>query len=335
MLGTVANAEFAGTLLEAGVYGMYSIKFVQSLWIFYKRRKEGRDVRWFVAAALVIFALVTARLILDVSLVLEAQTAHTDVPGAAAAYYKTISTHRRLARTSIYVVLTLVSDAIIVYRTYVAWGRAWSTALFPFLLFLTDVGLAPWELWSLAQLQPDAPVMKAVIAYHVKYFYLVTLMLNLACTATIACRIWRVHRKAAAAEAGSMRFAGVLAAVVESTAVYTCWLAALMGTSIVRTPNTWVVLDSVRLRARGLYSRADIADVPPFRAQICPVIGIVFSTIIVHSSRDYDAYFEPYSGVTLTEDISQAYSHDPVHYSDTSTLYNHSISAESGQHLDV
>lgn len=251
---------------------MYSIKFVQSLWIFYKRRKEGRDVRWFVAAALVIFALVTAvsgvpsccckaslsrspaqRLTMDVSLVLEAQTAHTDVPGAAAAYYKTISTHRRLARTSIYVVLTLVSDAIIVRPAPVAEYRALTT-LYPGLPDVrrvgprlvhrplpvpalphrrryaprfppqpraaahTHPGLAPWELWSLAQLQRDAPVMKAVIAYHVKYFYLVTLMLNLACTATIACRIWRVHRKAAAAGAGSMRFAGVLAAVVESGA---------------------------------------------------------------------------------------------------------------------
>ena len=79
-------------------------------------------------------------------------------------------------------------------------------------------GLAPWELWSLAQLQPNAPVMMAVIAYHVKYFYLVTLMLNLTCTAMIAYKIWCVHRKAAAAEAGNMRFAGVLAAIIESGA---------------------------------------------------------------------------------------------------------------------
>lgn len=61
----------------------------------------------------------------------------------------------------------------------------------------------------------------------------------------------------------------------------------------------------------------------------------MFSTVIVHSSRDYDTYLEPYSGVTLTEDIGRACSHDPLHYSDTSTLYNHSILTESRLHLDV
>ena len=139
--------------------------------------------------------------------------------------------------------------------------------------------------------------------------------------------------------------------------MYTCWLAALMGTSIVRTPNTWVVLDSVRPRhsskphtasltlvfradlSRNRASSISLTQTAASGALTAPFAqGIVFSTLIVHSSRDYDLYFasnEPYPGIGLTEDISLSYSHDLAHHSDNSTLYNRSTLAGSRQHLDV
>ena len=56
---------------------------------------------------------------MDIYLVIEAHTAHTKTPDGAATYYNTISTRGRLARTSVYMVLTLISDAIIVRPTSV------------------------------------------------------------------------------------------------------------------------------------------------------------------------------------------------------------------------
>lgn len=99
-------------------------------------------------------------LVLDIDRVLNAYTAHLDVPNAAITYYNDLSVQRRLAKTSTYMILTLVSDAIIVriysalllpssilpylpsqvYRAFVVWGRSYATALFPFILFLADIG---------------------------------------------------------------------------------------------------------------------------------------------------------------------------------------------------
>lgn len=53
-------------------------------------------------------------LALDLGRVFEAYTQHTDIPYEASLYYWTISVDARMAKTGIYVALTLVSDAVFV-----------------------------------------------------------------------------------------------------------------------------------------------------------------------------------------------------------------------------
>ena len=53
----------------------------------------------------------------------------------------------------------------------------------------TGLGLSIWELWSLAQWQPNIPLMQTIIAFRIKYFYVITLALNLTCTCKYLCTI--------------------------------------------------------------------------------------------------------------------------------------------------
>ena len=104
------------------------------------------------------------------------------VPDSAAHYYDVVNTPLNLAKSATYVTVTLVLDALVVFRTYAVWGRALAVALLPAMLFVADIALAGWATWSITQVRPGDNIMAADVTLRVKYFYAVTLALNLFCT---------------------------------------------------------------------------------------------------------------------------------------------------------
>lgn len=124
-------------------------------------------------------------LIVDILRLVAAFTAHMDVANAPAHYYGNINTTLNLLKTAAYVAVTLVLDALIVYRTFVVWSRNAWVAAFPALLFLADIALSSWATWSLTEVRPGADVLVADVTLRVKYFYAVTLVLNLFCSGAL------------------------------------------------------------------------------------------------------------------------------------------------------
>ncbi|EKM58136.1 uncharacterized protein PHACADRAFT_59722, partial [Phanerochaete carnosa HHB-10118-sp] len=101
--------------------GAYLIVFVECLQVLHARRRAGRNMCFLAATATVIFVLITAHMLIDFVRAIDAFTYSMSVPNSATQFYEAINTPLSLAKTATYVTVTLVLDALIVYRTYVVW----------------------------------------------------------------------------------------------------------------------------------------------------------------------------------------------------------------------
>ncbi|EMD35416.1 hypothetical protein CERSUDRAFT_116183 [Gelatoporia subvermispora B] len=259
---TVPKAELVGTLLEAMAYGAYAINFLQCLIVLRGKWVEGRPMTPMLVTALIIFALVTMHLVVDFIRAMEAFVDNSIQPNAPLLYFAHVNTSLNMIKTSVYVTVTLVSDALIVYRTFVVWRRNVYLVAIPFMLFLADIAMSAWATWSLTQVKLGDNVLLADVTLRAKYFYALTLALNLICTLLISYRIWSIQGGVNGAVSG-LRLSRVIHILIESAASYSALLIVLIIASATGTPALFIVLNSTS-----------------------PVIGIVFSSVIVRVSLD-------------------------------------------------
>ncbi|EKM58146.1 uncharacterized protein PHACADRAFT_206983 [Phanerochaete carnosa HHB-10118-sp] len=262
MAVTVPKADFIGTLLETLCYGMYFVFFTRFIRVLYARHLAGRPARYLLAIAIVIFLLITAHLSIQVNRITRAFTDNMDVANGPALYYSKLSKKESAAKASIYVALTLICDILMVYRVYVVYDRKRAIIAVPFVLFLADLALAVWYVWSGSHVSRSRLGMSPLVPINI--FYGVTLALNLLCTIMIALKIWTIHRKLPGRAVAGVRIQGIVAIIVESAAIYTCVLVTLIVTSIIHTIGLWIVLDPIP-----------------------PIIGMVFMNVMVRASRQY------------------------------------------------
>ncbi|EKM58147.1 uncharacterized protein PHACADRAFT_139808 [Phanerochaete carnosa HHB-10118-sp] len=175
--------------------------------------------------------------------IVHAFTDHMDVADAVATFYHTLNKRETAAKVSIYAALTLVCDALMVYRVFVVYEHKRSTIVVPSLLFLADIALAVHYAWSLSWLG-KTPLIQTNL------FYAVTLALNLLCTTMIAWKVWAIHRKVQVRAIAGIRIQGIVAIIVESAAIYSCILITLIVMSVLGSIGLWIniILDPVRSR---------------------------------------------------------------------------------------
>ncbi|EKM58145.1 uncharacterized protein PHACADRAFT_252223 [Phanerochaete carnosa HHB-10118-sp] len=253
---SLAEAELIGTLLEAMCYGMFLMLFLELLRVLYVRHRAGRSIKLLLVIALLIFSLITTDVVLQTNQVVEAFTDHMDVANAPVTYSITLSGHARMAKACIFMMLTLVCDALMVYRAFVVCESKYRTIALPSVLFLADIVLFAWFLWSYLNIDKHQTSLRTALI-RIDYFYAVTLTLNLLCTVLISWKIWASHRKLSGSAAAGVRIMGVITIIIESAGVYSCILAALILTNALNTTVLCVILD------------------PTY-----PVIGIIFSAVM-------------------------------------------------------
>ncbi|THG93724.1 hypothetical protein EW026_g7590 [Hermanssonia centrifuga] len=176
------KAELLGTFLEILSYGLYLILQIECLRVLWVKHRSGKPMHYLVGTSVAIFSLVTIHLAIDIVRVMNAFTTQMNVPDAPVLYYGKSNTSLSLTKTAVYVAVTLVSDILIVYRTFIIWDRRYLVAAGPFLLFLADIATSIWATWSLKEAKPGSNVLMADVTLRAKYFYAITLVLNCICT---------------------------------------------------------------------------------------------------------------------------------------------------------
>ncbi|KAI0821039.1 hypothetical protein BC629DRAFT_1434974 [Irpex lacteus] len=280
-----ARAELIGTFIEILIYGIYLVVFCKCLQVLRLKYTEGRPTAVMTCTAVTIFVLVTVHFIMDILRAINAFTTHTDVPNHAITYYTVVRRDLDIIKSGAYIAMTIISDGLIGYRTFVVWGRNLVLASFLVFLIIADISLGVYTVYLLAATRPGDDALAGHVTERVKYFYIVTLIQNLLCTILISLKIWRVQREvdryspavSALRNGGSSKGSRVgfcrrkgwlpgdrlILVVVESAAVYSVLLIVMIIMSVFASSAMLAMLDL-----------------------ISPIIGIVFSMVIIRVSID-------------------------------------------------
>ncbi|KAI0630958.1 hypothetical protein C8Q77DRAFT_173882 [Trametes polyzona] len=191
---TASTSELVGLWLQLLMTGAYLVYFTQCVTILRRRMRDGVSFALPIACG-VIFVVTLADMVLALCRAHQAFAVNgTRLPDPEA-YYANASTPLCVTKNALETVMTLVSDMIIAYRTYLIWDVKPLVILFPAGLLMTNVGLGVWFLWTLRR--ADDPATIALVETRMRYFFILTLCLNLFCGGMICWRIWTRSRGAA------------------------------------------------------------------------------------------------------------------------------------------
>ncbi|KAJ7627697.1 hypothetical protein DFH06DRAFT_1339204 [Mycena polygramma] len=150
-------------------------------------------------------------------------------PGGAFAYLLAIGTKNTIfiLKNVLYSVQTIVGDGFIIFRVYKVWG-ANKVVYMPFLLcFLASIATAVGTLVTQALRKPSQSLFSGALHDWPLASYIMTLVINVGCTALIAYRIWTVIRDTKMLEVGTL--VPVAVVIVESGLVYSVSVVVLLS----------------------------------------------------------------------------------------------------------
>ncbi|KAK7019723.1 hypothetical protein VNI00_017962 [Paramarasmius palmivorus] len=223
-----AQSCLIGALIESLFYGLYFMTFLQTVQILRKKLVPGPVFAYLATTTIVLFVLITMRMVLDNKAAVEAFTNDPLTPNAAEIYFTSFG-NGAMFRTGTYIALTVVADVFIVYRVWAVWSRAILATIVPFLLAVADIVSGALFVQSIRELAAgDSPDGKST-ATHALIFYSFTLALNVVCTFLIALRLYIAQRQSTAAKmAPSTNLNKLMVIVIESAALYSACLVAML-----------------------------------------------------------------------------------------------------------
>ncbi|KAJ6458180.1 hypothetical protein C8R45DRAFT_1110095 [Mycena sanguinolenta] len=188
--------------------------------------KKGRCElnRHLLATLGLIWVLCVAHWIMDI---VRASQAFIDSAGGAIAYYSLISNPLESGKTGIYITVTLVADHFMIYRVFIVWNRNLSIVILPILLWIA-AGISGYAIVYELMVAGSGDVFISPVATWALTFFSMTLSLNVICTLLIAGCIMMTAMKVCAARSGNSYIPDVLAALLESAAMYSLSLIVLM-----------------------------------------------------------------------------------------------------------
>ncbi|KAI0066293.1 hypothetical protein BV25DRAFT_1913050 [Artomyces pyxidatus] len=243
-------SEIVALCVESVLYGIYLVLFIGCAKVLVnKRTDQSRRLRLIIVSGS-LFVLITWHEVIDaVRLVFSVRNGQT--MESIYMYYADATSTLSVLKTAIYLVETVL------YRCYIVWDAKWPVVLLPILLYIADCGTGIAAVYTLT-LTGTNVWFNEKQERITNSFFSCTLALNTVCTALIAFRIWWWQPRTRP----SSTLKHVTITLIESGAIYLVTLALLVATYSAKVDAFKVFLDVTS-----------------------PVIGIVFSLIIVRVGR--------------------------------------------------
>ncbi|KAI0077645.1 hypothetical protein K474DRAFT_1707115 [Panus rudis PR-1116 ss-1] len=265
----VATGQLLGTLLELLAYGAYSVLLPQGVIILKRKGIKGSVSIYLLCTLLLSFVATTVHAVVDIVRLMQAFGSSSTDPNYPDLYFADLNSPLDLTKNSCYIIVTILADALIVFRTFIIWGRSYRIIVLPILLLLADMGTAFWFNWSLTANKIEDQVVHSPTWQITKYFCAVTLALNFLCTFLIAWKIWRTQRITNTyLTPGNHQLGGALIIILESAAIYSALLFAVLGLALAGNGAVFVILNLMP-----------------------PVIGVIFFYVILRSSKGSSQFF--------------------------------------------
>ncbi|KAJ8088832.1 hypothetical protein PM082_014078 [Marasmius tenuissimus] len=222
-----AKANLIGVLLECIVYGIYFTVFLQTLHIFLRKGVKSFVHVYLASTALVVFALITLRLAIDITIAVQTITGTN---GHGSTIFPKLS---RLSCAT-YVALTIIADIFIVYRVFAVWSRSLFVSAAPCSLSIAGI-------ISGGLLASDAGQYGFNEPRHLfTTFYCITLVLNVLSTALIACKLYISERQIELSSSLKLKRTSVI--VIESAALYSACVIVIVVCNVTGADDAHLIL---------------------------------------------------------------------------------------------
>ncbi|KAJ7673978.1 hypothetical protein DFH06DRAFT_1445528 [Mycena polygramma] len=234
------RACFIALILETFNLGIFTVLFGATVQFILKKRITNAN-RLLLPVLCLIWLLSMAHWIIDIA---RAMAAFLDTPAGAIAYYGDVSNPLEIAKTAVYVCITLTGDFFMIYRCFVIYNRKWAVVALPILLWF-GTGVSGFGATHSFELARSDGVFFQASAPWVTSFFSLSLSLNIICTGAIAYRILGTRMAMHKRNAQNSRVYSALIIFLESAGIYSSSLTVLLVLYVLGTNAQYIVLDVV------------------------------------------------------------------------------------------
>ncbi|KAG1865982.1 hypothetical protein F4604DRAFT_983460 [Suillus subluteus] len=234
------TATIISTALEGILYGFSVLMFIGTMWsMTYKRSM--RDVNRPVAAAAVLLLVLSTHIVLGI---IRAEYGFVTYQGVPAVYFADASQETFVIKNSIYVVQTLLGDAVAIYRCYIVWQAAWVIIL-PSLLWCGVAVTGALSVYGDSQTSSTGIISATVNMECMGAFCGLTLAANLSSSGLLAYRIWKIERNVSSSRTSKVMTTSIMRVIMDSAILYTIALLATVAGSLCSGSGPFVLIDTL------------------------------------------------------------------------------------------
>ncbi|CAL1708742.1 unnamed protein product [Somion occarium] len=239
-----ANAHLIGLYILLPMYGLYIATLVECIGVLRRRYNEGIRSMWLPVATLLIFIITNLDVFFATVRSYDAFSIKRDSDQTAEEFYAVIASPTSVTKNVCFVMQTLVADAIMIYRTALVWNYDWRVLAVPIALLCADFATGVFGMNTLAHSGFTTTSAAALVTLRIKYFFVVTLVLNILCALLIAWKVWLIQTSLAGARIfGSRRLWRMVEIIIESAAIYCACLVALIILASTNSGAYFIALD--------------------------------------------------------------------------------------------
>ncbi|KAF7308929.1 hypothetical protein MKEN_01093400 [Mycena kentingensis (nom. inval.)] len=238
---SVAKADVIGTILTAVLYGISIPMFVATLWTLLRGRRWREVHHPMLVVACVLFVSSTGFLsMIAVRLTRAFIDFGPDIHGGASAWLSNPAETALLVQGALFVLETLVGDAVAIYRCYIVWRKVYIVVL-PILLW---IGILITGISFIVQsLEVATNAYDGDLPRFVAAFYACSLTCNLLSTGMLAYRLWEVNRNATSTRIGQSTILPVLSIILDAGALYSFALICSLAVYLSDSPASFITVD--------------------------------------------------------------------------------------------
>ncbi|KAJ7038653.1 hypothetical protein C8F04DRAFT_1088243 [Mycena alexandri] len=263
--------------VEIACYGIYVSLFILAIHILARRKAAGNKLlvlytctmAIFGTAQVVICLMQTAQIVRLVIVLVEEDTATSDVINPNLLRLEATAVSLALAQQLVFVGNNLLSDSLFLYRCFVIWGSRWRPVVLPGVLMISTFGFAC-----------AVNITNSNSVFFVRRAPFILAAITNLTLVTLTCgRIWWIRRDALLVGADNRlrnRYNAAIAMILESGVLYAMFATALAITAPTGSDYTFVLqgiaMQLINIAPTMIIVRVglghNVQDVVPLRGQL-------------------------------------------------------------------
>jgi len=217
--------------------------FFPTMWILF-HKPTGRVSYSLVVTMCTMYILALAHLAVDFQRAIDGFIHNADVARGSLLFYGNLSNATETVKSVLYVLQTFLGDSFVVWRCFVVWGKQWLVMILPVTMLFSTAVVGFGAIHIITKVTPETVVFTSKLYPWITTYFILTLVTNIICTALVAWRIWWSQKALSNAQLPSS-LTPVMITVVESGAIYSTALIAVMVAYATKTNGQYAALDFV------------------------------------------------------------------------------------------